>query len=397
MIKSSKISLKFSNTGKINKLSEFLREYQKVLVFFVDILWKEEKIPTLLPNSITLQAKSWLSARAIQACGKQASGIVRGTRLKQDRAKYIIKKLNKECKFKQARKLENIYKTKMAGKPVIERIEAELDSRFVKINLSKENSFDGWITLTSLGKKIRIEIPIVKHKHFNSMLKNGTIKSGIRLSDKEITLMFELTEKQTPSIGKTIGIDIGQKTTLSVSDGQKIDTDCHGHTYQSICKKLSRKIKGSISFRKADKHRTNYLHWCINRLELNDVRQVNLEKIRYLRKGKRNNRTMQAWNYGELFRILKGKLQETGVQIKEVSPAYTSQRCSKCGWTRKGNRSLKSFRCEKCGYTADADLNASINLSLNLPRVGKEERPSKINKDGFYWFEMGKESIVPFV
>jgi len=229
------------------------------------------------------------------------------------------------------------------------------------------------------------------------MLKNGVIKGGIRLSDKEVTLMFELSEKQVPLIGKTIGIDIGQKTTLSVSNGQKIDTDRHGHTYQSICKKISRKKKGSLGFQKADKHRTNYLHWCINRLELNGVRQVNLEKIRNLRKWKRNNRNMQAWNYGELFRILKGKLQETGVQINEVNPAYTSQRCSKCGWTRKGNRRLKSFRCDKCGHAADADLNASINLSLDLPFIRNGDRLSKINRDGFYWLETGKESIVPFV
>jgi len=229
------------------------------------------------------------------------------------------------------------------------------------------------------------------------MLENGNIKTGIRLSKNLITLMFDLPDPVAITTGKILGIDIGQKTTLSVSDGQKIDIDRHGHTYSSICKRLARKKKGSIGFRKADTHRTNYLHWTINRIELNGVRQVNIEKIRNLRKGKRNNRLMQAWNYGELFSVLKGRLQESGVQVNEVDPVYTSQRCSKCGWTRKGNRKLKYFRCDRCGHAADADLNASINISLDLPRISKEERLSKANRIGFYWLETGKEHTVPCV
>jgi len=143
MIKSSKISLKFSNIGKKNQISDFLSEYHKVMSCFIDILWTKENIPALLPKEITSQISTWLSARSVQACGKQASSVIKGTKKKQSQAQFIVKKLNKEGKFKQARKLEDIYKKKIAGKPNIESIEAELDSRFVKINLSKGNSFDG--------------------------------------------------------------------------------------------------------------------------------------------------------------------------------------------------------------------------------------------------------------
>lgn len=397
MIRSSKVSLKFANTGKKNQVSDFLSEYKSVLSKFVDLLWKMEKTPTLLPKEITSTIETWFSARAVQACGKQASGVVRGCRRKQEQAQYIINKLNKEGKYKRARKLKATYAKKIAGKPNIDDIEAELDVRFVKFELSKKNSFDGWITITSLGKKIRLEIPFKFHKHFDKMMKNGKIKAGIRLSDDLITFMFDLPEPVAIATGKTIGIDIGQKTTLSVSDGQKIDVDCHGHTYQTICKKLARKKKDSVGFKKADKHRTNYLHWSINRLDLNGVRKANIEKIRNLRKGRRSSRSLGHWNYAELFDVLKGKLQESGVQINEVCPTYTSQRCSKCGWTRKGNRKLKQFKCDKCGFSHDADLNASINLSLDLSFITKKERLSQINREGFYWFEVGQEPIVPDV
>jgi IS605 OrfB family transposase len=397
MIRSSKVSLKFSNTGKKSQVLDFLIEYKRVLVQFVDLLWKLEKIPTLLPKEITSQVDSWLSARSLQCCGKQASGIVRGSRRKQEKAQHVIKKLNQDGKFKQARKLKAIYDKKMAGKPSIERIEAELDSRFVKIDFKKNNSFDGWITISNLGRKIKLELPFKTHSHLNKMLNVGNIKTGIKLSNDLISLVFELPDLTTISVGKTIGIDVGQKTTLSVSDGQKIEQDVHGHTYQSICQKMAGKKKGSIGFRKTDTHRTNYLHWCVNRLELNGVRRVNLEKIKYLRRGKCSSRSLGHWNYGELFDILKGKLHESGVQINEVSPTYTSQRCSKCGWTRKGNRKLKQFKCDKCGHSQDADLNASINLSLDLSLITKKERLTESNRKGFYWIELGQEPTVPGV
>ena len=395
MIRSSKVILKFANTGKQLCVAEFVDEYQRVLTLFVNLLWNVEEIPTLLPKEITSQISSWLTARAIQCCGKQASGIVRGTRTKQKRRLYIIKKLNKEKKFKKARKLQAIYNKNIETKPEINRIECELDSRFVQINLNKENSFDGWITLNSLGKKIKLQIPFRSHKHLNRILSEGKIKSGIRISKDMVTFMFDMPEPISVTEGKVLGIDIGQKTTLSCSDGQQIDQDNHGHTYSSICERLARKLKDSVGFKKTDKHRSNYLHWCINRLDLNGIRRVNLERIKHLRRGKRSSRLMSHWNYAELFDVLGNKLFERGVLVRKVDPTYTSQRCSGCGWVRKGNRKKKQFKCDKCGFTHDADLNASRNISLELTPLTEKQRLLHKNRIGFYWYEVGQESIVP--
>jgi len=395
MIRSSKVALKFGNTGKQSSVAKFVDEYKRVLTLFVNMLWDIEEIPSLLSMEYTSNIDTWLTARAIQCCGKQASGIVRGVRTKQRRRLFIIKKLNKEKKFKQARKLQAIYNKNLVTKPKIDRIECELDSRFVKINLNKENSFDGWITLASFGKKIKLQIPFRRHKHLNRILAEGKIKSGLRIFKDVATFMFDMPEPIVRTEGKVLGIDVGQKTTLSCSDGQQIDRDKHGHTYQSICKKLTRKKKDSVGFKRADKHRTNYLHWCINKLELNGVRRVNLERIKHLRRGKRSSRVMQHWNYAELFDVLGNKLSERGVLVHKVDPTYTSQRCSDCGWVRKGNRKKKQFKCGKCGHTQDADLNASRNISLELSPITTEQRLLHKNRIGFYWLEVGQEPIVP--
>jgi hypothetical protein len=43
----------------------------------------------------------------------------------------------------------------------------------------------------------------------------------------------------------------------------------------------------------------------------------------------------------------------------------------------------------------DSDLNASINLSLDLMPIGKKERLLQNNRKGFYWHVTGQEHIVP--
>jgi IS605 OrfB family transposase len=260
--------------------------------------------------------------------------------------------------------------------------------------MENDTSFDGWVTLTSLGNKIKINIPFKKHKHFNKLLQKGKIKSGIRISKTMITFMFDIEVKPRTK-GSTIGIDVGLKSTLSSSNGQVIQKDTHGHDYMSICKKLSLKRKGSKGFRKASSHRTNYINWTVNQLNLNDVKEVNREEIKNLRKGKRQSGLMSRWNYGELFDVLDKKLEDRGVRVNKLNPTYTSQRCSQCGWVRKGNRKLKLFMCDKCCYQQDSDLNASINLSLKLKPIGVQQRLKQENKTGFYWNVEDQVLIVP--
>ena len=106
---------------------------------------------------------------------------------------------------------------------------------------------------------------------------------------------------------------------------------------------------------------------------------------------------MKHWNYAELFEVLDNKLVKQGVLVNKISPTYTSQRCSACGWTRKDNRKKKRFKCDKCSYECDADLNASLNLSFNLAPIKKQERLQHNNIKGFYWNVVSEAPIVPHV
>ncbi len=395
MVKSTKVTTKFCRKVKMENLSFFIAEYQKVTALFIDLLWDMDKIPALLDKRITSQIQTWLSARALQAAGKQASAIVRGTKAKQSRRLWQINKFNAQGMFKKARKLQQIYNKNIASKPLVGDIKPELDSRFVKIDLDNETIFDGWVNLSSLGNKLTIKIPFKKTKHFNKMLASGTVKAGVRLSKDSITFGFELEEPKERESGETLGIDIGQNSILSCSNGQVVDKDNHGHNYKTICQKLARKKKGSKGFRRGEAHRTNYINWSVNRLNIHNIKVVRRENIRNMRRGRTSSRNLSHWNYGELFEKLDSKLKDAGVQIIKVSPTYTSQRCFQCGWVRKGNRKGLLFKCRSCGYTGNSDLNASQNIALQLPAISREQRLKGINRTGFYWLPLEQECIVP--
>ena len=78
------------------------------------------------------------------------------------------------------------------------------------------------------------------------------------------------------------------------------------------------------------------------------------------------NRSILDANFAEIRRQLDYKLRLCGGRLVVVDPAYTSQRCSRCGaFTDCGSDEI--FTCSACGAVLDRDANAAQNL-LSLSR-----------------------------
>lgn len=390
MIRSSKLSTKFSNQEKKNQIKKFIHEYKNVMQQCLNLTWEKENLKPLAGKEITNQIKTWLSARAIQCACKQAIAIVKGTKQKNKQRQYVIDQLISKNFKRKARSLQKrLIKT---SKPTLNNVQPELDSRFVKFDFDNETSFDGWVTLSSLGNKLKIILPIKKTKHFNSM--QGELKSGVRLSNKSVTLMFE-SEIELKDEGEVIGLDIGISTLATTSDHQITQVDEDGWDLTKIIKRLNRKKKGSKGYERVQRQRTNFINWSINQLNFKNVRELKLENIKHVRKGKRTSQFLNRWTYTEIKRKLELTCEKFGVQITYVNPTYTSQRCNECGWVRSSNRKGKLFKCGKCSYECDADLNGAKNIVANLSGISTKERLLHKNRIGFYWNEVGQESIVP--
>lgn len=396
MIKSTKVSTKFSNIEKRNKLGSFIKDYKDVMLQFVDIFWEDRfNLNSLVNKEQCSKVKTQLSARAIQAAGKQASAIVRGTIQKQKQRYWRYDKLVQSGETENAARLLNIINKNEASKPNLDNVEPVLDSRFVNIDLENNTSFDGWLTISSLYKgQKKLYIPFKRTKHFNNLF-NGNLKQSIQISKTRITLFFEIEKPALKTIGDILGIDIGQNETISCSNGFQTVPDCHGHTLKSICNKLARCKKGSHGFKRAQAHRKNFIHWSINQLNLGGIKTVRLENIKNMRRGRTSSKSLSGWTYPEIFGKIEALCELHGVRVERINPAFTSQRCSQCGWTQKSNRNAKSFACHKCGHTMDADINASINISKYLQPLPSNAKIQHINKEGFYWYEVNRERIVP--
>jgi transposase len=396
IIRSVKVSISEANHGKLVELGNCLDEYKRVTQEFVDKLWGLEKVPSLAPKEITDTVETWLSARMKQCAAKQASGTVRGT---QDKHKDRLKRLEvlkKEGRFKQARKQQKVIDKHPISKPQLKSIQPQLDSRFVEIQLENETSFEGWVTITSIGDHKKLILPFDRNHRFNKWLKRGRLLEAIRVSKDSITFNFEVMVEPKQG-GKVIGVDIGQKNVISCSSGFCSDTNKHGHNLETISERLARKKKGSKGFKREQAHRKNFIGWSINQLDLDGVGQVNREDIKYLRFRRRTSKSLSHWTYTEIFDKLDSYCEEQGVLVSKKNPTYTSQRCSNCGWTCKSNRRGKKFRCGSCGYTQDSDLNASLNIALELPVISKKQRLAQPNRKGFYWVGLGQEPVVPVV
>lgn len=66
-----------------------------------------------------------------------------------------------------------------------------------------------------------------------------------------------------------------------------------------------------------------------------------------------------GWHYLEAY--AQYKAARAGKAVFKISPAYTSQECSRCGHTHPGNRKTQAlFVCGACGYVDNADANAAL-------------------------------------
>jgi putative transposase len=191
----------------------------------------------------------------------------------------------------------------------------------------------------------------------------------------------EIPEEEIKDVEEFLGIDFGQKTIASCSDGTSFSSkelnDYREKRFkvrksiQSKCTKNSKKLLKRLSGKeKTFAKITN--HTIAKRIigkakesgkgiaieDLSGIRQT--ARIR-----KSQNRTMSNWSFYQLRQFLEYKAKLAGVPLVIVEPQYTSQTCSSC--FHIGKRNGKDFRCINGNCSVDildADYNASKNISI---------------------------------
>ncbi len=112
----------------------------------------------------------------------------------------------------------------------------------------------------------------------------------------------------------------------------------------------------------------DWLHNRVNEL-ISEAERINadgiiFENLKHIRENIANGSKFQQWAYSKFVKITEYKVESRELFVDFVSPAYTSQRCSCCGFTHEDNRDGKAFACQQCGYEVNADYNAAKNVSV---------------------------------
>ena len=200
-----------------------------------------------------------------------------------------------------------------------------------------------------------------------------------------VSVLYELPNVNPIKNPKNIvGIDIGIKQLLTLSDGTTYENIHIQEKYRKRIKRkqreLSRKIKGSKNYYKCKKElailysklkniRKSYIHKITKSItdEYDIITCENLKTKEMIIQGKTNNLSTKINDatFTEILRQLSYKAKIKGKKFYQVDTYYpSSQICSRCDNQDKKYKDLneREYKCVKCGQALDRDFNSSINI-----------------------------------
>ena len=394
MIRTSQHILKYQTSKKTDFLESLFFSYEISL---------REYLEKILNGDISL--KRFMSSKDLPNCEiyhsqwkqlvyKQASQIVRSQtelayKRRKKKYKYIYSTLKRReekgyklCKIYRDflekhyhdLYLKDILKSKYFYIPTLKNLTIEVESKLFDLKESKKY-FNCWLNLrlpffySNKKRAIAIKLPVnyysYQKKRFCGWKRKNTISLKKKGNNYFINFFYEKNEPEIKKIGKEIGFDQGYKKLLSDSNGNH-----YGRELKDLYEKISKKKQGSKAFKNLLKHRDNEINRICNEIDLSNIKQIYLERLKYVKAFSKQNHKinskfmnkLQRWSYSKVVDKLKRLCQENGILLSFVPPAYTSQTCSKCGTVEKESRQGEVFHCRSCGYQIDADTNGAINI-----------------------------------
>lgn len=217
---------------------------------------------------------------------------------------------------------------------------------------------------------------------------------SISIEDKSIP---QSQPKDLEQVKSVIGVDLGVKKLLALSNGEQIKNPNFEKELERIKtirqRRASRKKRGSKNQKKAYhklakldqkivNQRTNYqwniAHHLVRLADVIVLEDLNIQGMskrckpkqdengKYLKNNQSAkralNRLIRDCSWGELTLKIQSVAEKFGCRVLEVNPKFTSQTCSNCGHVDSASRNKEKFVCTNCGFIADADNQASINI-----------------------------------
>ena len=190
-----------------------------------------------------------------------------------------------------------------------------------------------------------------------------------------INLIYRVPQPTQTPAGETLGVDRGLYKIAVTSKGGEYTSNQvravrrkYQHTRATLQQKGTRSAKRRLKAMSGrEKRFMSDINHCVSKqlVHTPNIGRIVLEDLTGIRRNKRHKITRKwlgQWAFHQLEFNIIYKAHHLGIDVVLVDPAYTSQRCSACGYTAKNNRHKGTFACRSCGFIANADVNAAINI-----------------------------------
>jgi len=269
----------------------------------------------------------------------------------------------------------------------------------IRCDIFPNNKRPSRIYLKDNGK---LQIPTIGDVEF------GSIRTGFDLSCKKqiANISFDgkywylsYTEDVETSAGNLpyytdgIGIDLGIKTLVTVSDGTKIPnikTFRRVRILNKRLKRLQRKVSRKYRINKCNKHnktkniiklerQIKLIHRSLRNIRINHIRKFVSElvkkqpqyiaiedlNVKGMMKNKHLAKDIANCSFYNIREHLIRKATERCIAVRLVNRFYPSSKtCSNCGSYKKDLKlTQRVYHCNNCKEKIDRDFNASLNIA----------------------------------
>ncbi|HEX3052791.1 MAG TPA: RNA-guided endonuclease TnpB family protein [Aggregatilineaceae bacterium] len=231
----------------------------------------------------------------------------------------------------------------------------------------------GWVPFRRSAKKKR-------YRAIEGTIKRTTVRHKASGWYVSLTCLIEQDDPEPvePTIENSVGIDLGSKDLVVLSDGRKV---ANPRLYRQMerklareQRKLSRKQKGSANYRK-QKAKVAKLHEKVANQRLDTLHRIShqlvsenqalfAEKLNVRGIARRMGKSVGDAGWSELLRQLEYKAQWAGKTFVQVDRFFPSSKtCSCCGAINADlTLDQRTWTCPSCGTLLDRDINAAINI-----------------------------------
>lgn len=295
-------------------------------------------------------------------------------------------KLRQKIVYRIKQNIYNLSKAKKKGEK-IGKLKFKSEINFIDLDNKSYNIYKNKITLSGFNKN---KIRVLGLNQLKNVIKTRSAYLIKDAGNYYISICCDVEVKPHIKTNKQIGIDMGIKDNITLSNGEKFNCSIgESERIKKLQRKLSRSQKGSKNrykiklklqkaYRKITNQKKDFVNKLVHRLDQEfDLIVWQDELISKWHKGW-FGKQVQYSCLGMFKQKLEQRMKEEPNRFIELDSKYpTTKLCPSCGCLNNISLADRIYKCD-CGYIKDRDIHSANNMlefayKLNLIGQGLTE------------------------